>query len=71
MGLGMHNGATLAELTLERATDRTDLWFVTRKKPNWPPDAITTVVTNQVVEKGRKRARAIGAKLAPPLTFSV
>ena len=71
MGLGMHNGVTLAELTLERKTDGTELWFVTRKKADWPPKPITTFITNQVVASGRKRARAIGATLTPEVTFSV
>jgi glycine/D-amino acid oxidase-like deaminating enzyme len=70
MGLGMHNGRTLADLVLDQTTERTDLWFVTRKKPRWPTNPITTFVARQVVSSRRRRARAIAATLKPPLEFS-
>jgi len=69
MGLGTHNGLTLAEITLERATENTGLWFVRRPKPNWPPRRLTDLVSDRIIADRRRKSRRIGAKLRPPLRF--
>jgi len=42
------NGRTLADLTLERKTDLTDVWFVNRRMIPWPPEPVRMVASQAI-----------------------
>ncbi len=42
------NGATLADLALERKTDLTDIWFVNRRTLPWPPEPLRFVASHAI-----------------------
>lgn len=42
------NGRTLADLTLERKTDLTDVWFVNRRVLSWPPEPLRFLASHTV-----------------------
>ena len=42
------NGATLADLVLERKTDLTDIWFVNRNTIPWPPEPLRYIASQAI-----------------------
>ncbi len=42
------NGATLADLVLERKTDLTDIWFVNRNTIPWPPEPLRFIASQAI-----------------------
>lgn len=42
------NGATLADLVLERKTDLTDVWFVNRNTLPWPPEPLRYIASQAI-----------------------
>lgn len=66
--LGLRNGATLADLALDRRTPATDLWFVRRGAVDWPP-LVSHLAAGQVIATQRRRSRLKAARMAPPLRF--
>jgi glycine/D-amino acid oxidase-like deaminating enzyme len=69
MPLGAQNGLTLAEMSLGRATENTEAWFVRRRKGRWPNRYVTKFVADRVIARRRRRSREIGGALTPPIRF--
>jgi glycine/D-amino acid oxidase-like deaminating enzyme len=69
MPIGTQNGRTLAELTLERRTENTDLWLVRRSKPQWPGRRLAGLLASAVIFRRRWGNRRIAATLRPPIRF--
>ncbi len=69
MGIGTHNGLTLAELALEQQSDRTDQWFVRRNGRAWPSRLLAGILAARVIYNRRRGNRIIGKKLSPPVLF--
>ncbi len=42
------NGATLADLVLERKTDLTDIWFINRNTIPWPPEPLRYIASQAI-----------------------
>ncbi len=42
------NGATLADLVLERKTDLTDIWFINRNTIPWPPEPLRFIASQAI-----------------------
>jgi glycine/D-amino acid oxidase-like deaminating enzyme len=42
------NGATLADLVLERKTDLTDVWFVNSNTIPWPPEPLRFIASQAI-----------------------
>jgi glycine/D-amino acid oxidase-like deaminating enzyme len=69
MALGMHNGRTLAELSLERESAGSSMWFVERRKTAWPNSVLARLLAGHVIRKRRRGNRKLAARMDPPIGF--
>jgi glycine/D-amino acid oxidase-like deaminating enzyme len=68
--IGLHNGRTLAELSLERDSPSTRSWLVTRQKRLWPNRFVAANAMNLTLAVHRHALRRKGRELTPQITFS-
>lgn len=68
--IGLHNGRTLAELTLGRESESTRSWLVRRQKRAWPSRPLAAHAMNLMFAHRRRALRRMGRSMAPPITFS-
>jgi len=68
--IAMHNGRTLAELTLGKESASTCSWLVTRKKRVWPNRYIGAQAMNLMLALHRRALRRSARDMIPPISFS-
>lgn len=68
--IGLHNGRTLAELSLDRDSASTRSWLVRREKRLWPNRFIGAQAMNLTLAAHRHALRRKGRKLVPQIKFT-
>ncbi len=57
--IGTHNGRTLAELMLNRDTESTQAWFVSRAKRFWPSRRLAGLLAEGTSALKRRKLRRL------------
>lgn len=65
VSLSQLNGRIIADLVLEKQTERTDFWIINRKAIPWPPSFIGTAIGHTIAGVARLWDKVEGRFLHP------
>lgn len=68
--IALHNGRTLAELTLAKESASTRSWLVARDKRLWPNRYVGAQMMNLMLALHRSALRRSAREMIPPISFS-